>query len=270
MKKSLRLTTCATVIFLAIPSLVLARAIVSIHPPEMKSPAAGKQFAVNVNIIGGANIAGYQITVKFDPRTLSFVDIENANYLPVGAFVVPPVLTGDSVTLAATSLAGASNGDGTLAIVTFAVARVRASTIRLAEVALSDPNANQLDVIATNGRITGPAGANGFPAAIIEATPARVVVGKAVSLNGAGSIDDGGISRYVWNFGDGTNAQRGEIAKHVYDKPGNYTVTLTVTDNGRPPLTDQAILIITVADEKLPVYPQGKQMTSWGRLKITK
>ena len=270
MKKSLQLAICATIIFLAIPSLALARALVFIHPPEMKSPAVGKRFTVNVNIAGGVNVTGYQITVGFDPTALSVVVIENADYLPAGAFGVPPVLTGDSATLAAASLAGASQGDGTLATVTFAVAKIKNSTIRLVDVTLSDPNANPLDVITANGRITGPVGANQFPAAIIETPPVRLAVGQAISLNGAGSMDDGRIVSYVWSFGDGPNAERGEIVEHVYDNPGNYTVTLTVTDDGVPPLTDRAILNITVVDEKFPVYPRGKQTTSWGRLKITK
>ena len=270
MRKFLRLATCVAVIYLAILPIVFARAIISIQPPEMKSPAVGKQFTVNVNIAGGVNVTGYQITVRFDPTALSLVDLENADYLPAGAFAVLPVLTDDSATLAAASLGGASNGDGVLAAVTFVVVKVKSSTIGLVDVALSDPEVVQLDVITANGRIAGPVGVNEFPLAIIEAAPAKAAAGKAVALSGAGSVDSGRIMRYVWNFGDGSGVGQGDIVEHVYDKPGEYTVTLTVTDNGNPPLTDQATLFITVADEAFTVHLQRKMVTTWGGLKITR
>ena len=259
---------CVIAIFLVIPSLVFARATVSIQPLEMESPVVGKEFSVDVAITDGANVAAYQITVKFNPRTLAFVDTTNADYLPAGAFVVPPIIADDSVTLAAASLAGASNGDGTLATITFAVVDVNPSTIKFTAVLLSDPDANPLGVITTNGQITGPADTNEFPVAVIDAIPAKVFTGQTVLLSGTGSLDDSGIKHYVWRFGDGSSAERKETVTHVYEQPGNYTVTLTVTDDGVPPLKDQAIFILTVTDKNLSVRQQGKQITSWGQLKV--
>ena len=51
---------------------------------------------------------------------------------------MPPIVAGNTVTLAATSLAGASNGDGTLAALTFEVIAAKASTLRLSDVLLTD------------------------------------------------------------------------------------------------------------------------------------
>ena len=104
---------CVIAIFLVTSSLVFARATVSIQPFDMESPAVGKEFSVNVAITDGANVAAYQVTVEFNPKMLAFVDTKNADYLPAGAFAVQPLIADNSVTLAAASLAGASNGDGT-------------------------------------------------------------------------------------------------------------------------------------------------------------
>lgn len=51
-------------------------------------------------------------------------------------------------------------------------------------------------------------------------------------FDGSRSEDpDGHITRYLWEFGDGTEAA-GKTVSHTYRRAGDYTVTLTVTDDG--------------------------------------
>jgi hypothetical protein len=51
------------------------------------------------------------------------------------------------------------------------------------------------------------------------------------SFDGTASSDsDGSIASYAWTFGDGATAS-GSTASHSYASGGDYTVTLTVTDN---------------------------------------
>jgi len=58
-----------------------------------------------------------------------------------------------------------------------------------------------------------------------------VYVGEVIYFNASGSYDpDGMIVNYYWDFGDGTNAS-GVTVPHAYADNGNYTVTLTVTDD---------------------------------------
>lgn len=53
-----------------------------------------------------------------------------------------------------------------------------------------------------------------------------------VGFDGTGSKDpDGTVTNYAWSFGDGDGAS-GSTTSHTYAAPGQYTVTLTVTDNG--------------------------------------
>ncbi len=46
----------------------------------------------------------------------------------------------------------------------------------------------------------------------------------------ASSDQDGHITTYDWDFGDGSNGS-GQTADHTYDTQGSFTVTLTVTDD---------------------------------------
>ena len=130
---------------------------VSIDPASVESPAAGEQLTLNINITGGMNVAGYQLTVTFDPTALSDASIANGDYLPTGAFVAPLPATDTSVGLGATAIGATSEGDGTLATVTFTVVEAKDSTIELTNVLISDPDAAAIDVTVQGATVTGPA-----------------------------------------------------------------------------------------------------------------
>ena len=130
---------------------------VSIDPATIESPAAGEQLTLNIKITGGANVAGYQVTVTFDSTALSNASIANGDYLPTGAFVAPLPSTDTSVGLGATAIGATSEGDGTLATVTFTVVEAKDSAIGLTNVLISDPAADPIDVTVQGGMVTGPA-----------------------------------------------------------------------------------------------------------------
>ena len=145
----------ATFMLFAFQSVTYGQTV-SIDPATVESPAAGEQLILNINITGGANVAGYQATVTFDSTALSDASIENADYLPTGAFVAPLPATETSVGLGATAIGATSDGDGTLATVTFTVVEAKDSVIGL-EVLISDPTATAIAVTVEDGIVTGPA-----------------------------------------------------------------------------------------------------------------
>jgi DNA-binding beta-propeller fold protein YncE len=69
------------------------------------------------------------------------------------------------------------------------------------------------------------------PVASFTAGPARA--GLPSAFDGSASSDpDGAVARYDWDFGDGqTLPDGGPAPTHVYAAPGDYTVSLTVTDD---------------------------------------
>ncbi|NJA05434.1 PKD domain-containing protein [Methylococcaceae bacterium WWC4] len=70
------------------------------------------------------------------------------------------------------------------------------------------------------------------PTAVISALPTASDAPSKVTFNGTGSSDpDGTIVGYDWNYGDGSTNGSTASVDHTYGTPGNYTATLTVTDN---------------------------------------
>ena len=131
--------------------------VVFVEPRQITSPAVGRQLQVHINVKEAADVLAYEVTVGFDPTALRYVSIENADYLPAGAFAVPPQVTANSVYLAATSLAGTvAAASGTLATVTFEVVSAKASTIAVSDVLLSDSNVTALELTSVNGKVRAP------------------------------------------------------------------------------------------------------------------
>ena len=128
--------------------------IVNISPASVASPAIGQQLTISLEIEDGKAIAGYQATVQFDDTTLRHVESSNGDYLPDAAFFAPPVIDGNLVTLSAASLAGETNGDGTLATLTFQVVAVKASTLTLSDVLLTNRTGETFVPQVENAEIT--------------------------------------------------------------------------------------------------------------------
>ena len=138
------------------PEILTTDALLSISPSPVISPAVGEQLTLNLKITAGEAVAGYQFIVRFDPTALRYVESGNGEYLPTGAFFVQPVVNRDRVELAATALAGVSNGDGTLATITFEVMAVKPSTLTLSEPLFADDQGNTFLPRVEGGEITEP------------------------------------------------------------------------------------------------------------------
>ena len=146
---------CLTLLLcFGIAAMSYGQAVVSIDPAEVASPATGGTLSVNIKITNGTGVAGYDLTVGFDTSALQYVALKNATYLPAGAFAAPAQVSGNRVTLAATSLSGAASAtSGTLATLKLKVVTAKASTLQLIEVILSDSAANPLPVTKRNGEV---------------------------------------------------------------------------------------------------------------------
>ena len=85
----------------------------------------------------------------------------------------------------------------------------------------------------------------GIPPVAVINVSGNLSVNESIVFDASGSFDpDGIIISYVWDFGDGETGS-GISPVHVYKEPGEYTVTLMVTDNNNA--TYSKSIIVTVA-----------------------
>ena len=144
-----------TVMSLGFTTMSYGQALVSVEFTETGPLAVGEQINVNIQIANGQNVSGYELTVSFDPTALRYLEGTNADYLPANAFVIPPIVSNETVHIVATSTIGAApESEGTLATLTFEVVAIKESTLKLTDVILSDSAAIPLLVATKNGRIT--------------------------------------------------------------------------------------------------------------------
>ena len=72
---------------------------------------------------------------------------------------------------------------------------------------------------------------NNDPVASFSFYPEDPFQGEEVSFDGSPSSDpDGEIVSWEWDFGDGTTDE-GQTVTHAFETPGEFVVTLTVTDD---------------------------------------
>jgi PKD repeat protein len=102
-------------------------------------------------------------------------------------------------------------------------------------------------------------------APVADAGPDMSTIPDAdITFNGYGSSDpDGTIVEYQWNLGDGTIIN-GASVTHSYASDGNYTVTLTVTDDNNATNSDQAqVTVMTVTQFETDLR------STWDTMKTT-
>jgi len=81
---------------------------------------------------------------------------------------------------------------------------------------------------------------------VADAGPDKTaLVKEMVQFDGGSSSDpDGYIAAYVWDLGDGSPSATGILVSHAFAQAGQYTITLTVTDNEGATDVDQAVVVV--------------------------
>jgi outer membrane protein assembly factor BamB len=105
--------------------------------------------------------------------------------------------------------------------------------------------------------------------------PYSGIINTTITFDGSGSTDSGGtIVSYEWTFGDGSTGE-GVSTTHSYRTVGNYSVKLTVTDNGGLKDSDVTYAVISDKPNSPPNKPSingnviGKKSTNYNYVVVS-
>jgi len=218
----------------------------AVTPASIINPSLGpgSTFIINLTVADVANLYTWQARIMFKPSILNCTSATiPADNIFAGKTGIPvtPIIdnVGGSVT-AGVSLIGAGGvtGSGKLFQIEFMVLGLGNSSLSYslpygADTFLLDSDLNIIPSQIANGyfqNIISPP-ENLPPVAAFDYYLKPVQTDDVVTFNGSASYDpDGSVVNWAWNFGELPLAS-GPIVTHKYTSPGNYTVTLTVTDN---------------------------------------
>ena len=121
------------------------------------------------------------------------------------------------------------------------------------EAALAAANARVAALEAELAATPPRADAGPAPVPVITASRTAVMAGLPVWVHAMDSTLGVGQPHqavYAWGFGDPKskfNSLRGFNAAHIYDQPGTYTITLTVTNSGGSSATASQVVTVKAA-----------------------
>jgi len=151
--------------------------------------------------------------------------------------------------------AGGSTDDGAIANYTWAFGDGNTTTTTDPVVEHTYPDGGSYDLTLTvtdefgaTDTATSTVEINDPPTAAFTYTPDQPQAGEQITFDASASSDPNGvIASYEWDFdGDGTTDATGETVTHTYSDGGQYTATLTVTDDDS--VTNATTVTIDVRD----------------------
>ncbi|MDS0282251.1 PKD domain-containing protein [Haloarcula onubensis] len=116
--------------------------------------------------------------------------------------------------------------------------------------------------VTDNGGLTAAntttVGVSNPPDPSMTTSPATIGTGASVTFDASGSTDpDGRITSYHWRFEDGTT-KTGEAVSRSFDRTGERSVTLTVTDNsGHERTLEETITVYPAPEVSMAITPDN-------------
>jgi YVTN family beta-propeller protein len=182
----------------------------------------------NVAVIDTATntVVGSPIPMGDDTPDVAITPDGSRAYAPHGTVTVIDIatntVTGTPITLGATAFGLAITPDGARAYAAASPDSVRVIDTQ-SNTAIGTPI-----TVGTDPRVVAI-----VPNQPPEASLTTKAKGFEATLDGAAASDpDGQVATYSWDFGDGQSAQTtSPTVEHTYEKVGEFTAKLTVTDN---------------------------------------
>jgi PKD repeat protein len=197
------------------------------------------EIEVIFNVQNNAAAGSRTITITTSAGSFSSSTVLSVtnNRVPVAKFDVSPA-SGAENTLFTVDATDSDDPDGTIATYRWEFGDGTTANGRIADHKYGTEGTYEITLTITDN--DGGTASTGIevevargqaPIARFTVTPPSGDVGTRFLLDASNSSDDGNITTYEWNLGDG-NVRTGQAITHVYrGNGGTFTVRLTVTDN---------------------------------------
>jgi len=217
--------------------------------PEISLAAVGETFTVDVRVQDVEDLIGFEFWLQWDTTLLEFVDVREGPFLNSSGLYqtyFSAKIPGDPYfpftdrlyaldVIPGATIETSASGSGVLARATFRVLTQGNGTLDLFESILVryDPfTPEEIAHTAQDGYVIVILGQ--LPIAMFTYSPSEPAVNQTVTFDASASYDPNGtIVEYQWTFGDGSPpiSMEEQVIIHSYSRGGNFTATLTVTDN---------------------------------------
>lgn len=238
-------------------------------PASLSMNLSAGVYYLTIDGIGEGDLAtGYSDYASIGQYSISGTLVSSSSQPPV-ASATANVISGTTPLTVAFSSVNSSDPDGTIVGYNWNFGDGASST---------EPNPihvyNSAGTFTAVFTITDNSGLTAMNNVVIRATEvpnqapvavavANVTSGKmplTVNFSSQGSYDpDGTIASYAWNFGNGATSNQANPS-YIYTTSGNFTATLTVTDN-RGATNSRSISIIVQQAPNPVIYVNGISMS---------
>ena len=177
---------------------------------------------------GGTGLSDFQGKIIFDNSVVSVRDVIGLNGYTIAAFQIDN-FQGEARFIGFKS-SGSLIADGEFLQFTLEAVGIinDTSALDMQFISLNDASGSAIDHIVTSGRFT--VGARSQLNASFSFSPAKPEINEPVQFSDSTSGGSEIFDTWMWDFGDG-NSSNEQNPSHTYPDPGNYTVSLTVTDS---------------------------------------
>ncbi len=238
----------------------LAKVVVDMNPNTAQIEnftAVSGGFNVNVDVLNVTGLYAWQISLDYD-NTLLSLSQANVTLGPVwqaslsngnGFLIIQANQTIGNIVVAFSFVGPVPsfNGNTVLASIPFTPLRMGVGTLRLdpsRTTLVSQPLGEEIPSTKENGVVQVSSAGDEPPVALFTFSPASPAVGETVFFDGRASYDpDGSVQNWLWSFSDFFNSY-GPTTYRYFNSPGNYSVSLTVTDNAGLPSTSSMSIVV--------------------------
>ena len=229
-------------------------------PSTLNATQLNQTITFNIQISNVQNLWGWVLNVTFDSNFLKYQNCKEGSFLTSqgaadlfastkpqnyqqdsNVYSKQVVTMQDAIDSSSNGTDDSASGTGTLVTLTFQVVnQTSGASVVLGVEQLEGPNPTSAVAGTPHPNITPVSySATAIVSLIIPGPPTAnaglqqtVPVGTPVALNGSGSVSSGSNTTYIWTFTDNTpQTLNGAVVNYTFNNPGNYTITLTVTDS---------------------------------------